>query len=121
MDTSPKEVLVRVYELTYLIPGGMSDQDVEKVRATVEAILKKAKAEIVAVEDWGKKPLAYVITHEGKKQSDATYTHVISKLETLKAPAVEREVALQPQVMRHLMLAVDEKEQAKTATAAKAE
>src|SRR6185369_7754901 len=100
MDTSKKEVQVRIYELTYLLPGTMSDQEIEKAKSEIDALLKKHKAEVMSVEDWGKKPLAYIMTDEGKKHTDAVYVHIVFKLPSLKAPKLERDVFLTAKVMR---------------------
>jgi small subunit ribosomal protein S6 len=118
-----KQVEVRLYELTYLLPGVLSDQEVEKAKTETDSLLKKYQAEIIRVEDWGKKPLAYVMTYGGKKQTEATYTHIVFKLPANKAQELEREVQLSSKVMRHLLLAVEEPKEgeAKEAKEAKPE
>jgi|SRR5579859_1080986 len=115
MDTSSKkEAVVRLYELTFLVPGTMTDQEAEKIKAEVDALLKKYKADDVKVEDWGKRPLSYLITHESKKQSDAYYTHIMFKFGAGKAQDFERDIFLQPKIMRHLLLVSDGKENVTT-------
>src|SRR5258708_10468885 len=111
MDTSSKkEAVVRLYELTFLVPGTMTDQEAEKIKAEVDALLKKHKADDVKVEDWGKRPLSYLMTHESKKQSDAYYTHIMFKLDAGKAQDFEHDIFFPPKIMRHLLLVSDEKE-----------
>lgn len=98
------KVQSRTYELTYLLPGSMTDSEVAQVRTEVETLLKKYKAEVIKNEDWGRKPLSYVITHNGKKNSDAMYVHVVFSANSNQAQALERDVYLLSKVMRHLLL-----------------
>ena len=102
------KVQSRTYELTYLLPGSLTDSEVAAVRVDIENILKKHAAEVLKNEDWGRKALAYVIPFNGKKHVDAMYVHLVFKLGSDKAQALERDVYLSNKVMRHLMLAVEE-------------
>src|SRR5476651_569884 len=102
------KVQSRTYELTYLLPGSLTDSEVAQVRIEVENLLKKYKAEVLKNEDWGRKPLAYVITHNGKKNSDAMYVHLVFKGNSNQAQALERDVYLLSAVMRHLLLVVED-------------
>jgi len=102
------KVQSRTYELTYLLPGSMTDVEVAQVRTEVETLLKKYKADLLINEDWGRKPLAYVITHSGKKSNDAMYIHVVFKAHSNQAQALERDVYLLSKVMRHLLLVVED-------------
>lgn len=102
------KVQQRTYELTYLLPGSMTDNEVAQVRAEVEALLKKYKAEVVRNEDWGRKPLSYVMTHNGKKNEDAMYIHLAFKANSNTAQALEHDVYLLNKVMRHLLLVAED-------------
>ena len=102
------KVQIRTYELTYLLPGSMTDNEVAQVRTEVEALLKKYKAEVLRNEDWGRKPLSYVITHNGKKSEDAMYVHVAFKGSSNTAQALEHDVYLNSKVMRHLLLVAED-------------
>lgn len=102
------KVQSRTYELTYLIAGSMTDSEVAQVRTEIEALLKKYKAEVLKNEDWGRRPLAYVITHNGKKNNDAMYVHLSFKADSNQVQALERDVYLSNKVMRHLLLVADD-------------
>jgi ribosomal protein S6 len=93
----------RTYELTYVLPGSMTDNEVAQVRTEIQTLLKKYKASDVKEEDWGRKQLAYTITHNGK-QTDGVYTHVAFSLKSTQAPELERDVYLSAKIMRHLLL-----------------
>lgn len=115
MDNASKR-LKRTYELTFIVPGTYTDAELAPVKAEVEQLLKKHKAEKVEVIDWGKKPLAYVMTHEGKKHRDGYYTHIIFDMETLRAQDFEHDIFLVAKVMRHLLLVAEEKKEEKKET-----
>lgn len=104
MDT----VQSRTYELTYLLPGDLTDSEVNQVKTEVEALLKKYNASDSKVEDWGRKPLAYVMAHEGKKHREAYYVHQTFQLPTTQTQALDRDMQLSPKVMRHLLLVSEE-------------
>jgi ribosomal protein S6 len=104
------DTVKRNYELTYILSGVFTDSEVAQNKTQVEQILKKFSAQVLKNEDWGRRPLAYTIVHEGKKQNEGVYTHVVFALEPSKAPTLEREIYLSP-VMRHLLVQVDEVEE----------
>ena len=68
---------LRTYELTYIFAGSVADQDIEKAKAEIEPLLKRASAKILKTEEWGRRPLAYIITHDGKNKQRAT-TSILS-------------------------------------------
>jgi ribosomal protein S6 len=105
------DTFTRKYELTYIVPGSMTDSEVAQVKTQVEQILKKFNAQILKNEDWGRRPLAYTIVNEGKKQTEGTYTHIVFSLEPEKAPMLEREVYLSNLAMRHLLVVGDDSEE----------
>src|SRR5258708_4425799 len=108
MDNASKR-FARSYELTFLVPGTYTDAELGQVKADVDQLLKKRKASNIEVIDWGKKQLSYTLTHEGKKHHDGYYTHIVFQMDTLEAPEFERDIFLQPKIMRHLMLIAEEK------------
>ena len=105
------DTVKRKYELTYILSGALTDSEVAQVKTQVEQLLKKFNAEILKNEDWGRRPVAYTIKSEGKKQHEGVYTHVLFALEPAKAPVLEREVYLSNLIMRHLMVLSDESEE----------
>ena len=98
---------VRNYELTYLLPAVYTDAEMSKLTEGVATAIKKQGASIVSSDTWGKKKLAYRMKHGGKMHTEAHYFHVVFEAGTLKAQAIEHEVQLQPQIMRHLMVVAE--------------
>lgn len=107
MDTARKSEL-RTYELTYILAGNLADTDIEKAKTEVEPLLKRASAKILKTEEWGKRPLAYIITHDGKKQNDGYYVHLVVQIPADKSQDLDREMYLNSRVMRHLLLVSEE-------------
>jgi small subunit ribosomal protein S6 len=105
------DTVKRKYELTYILSGSLTDSEVAQLKTKVEQILAKFNAQILKNEDWGRRPLAYTIKKDGKKQTEGCYTHLVFSLEPSKAPVLEREVYLSNVVMRHLMVVSEETEE----------
>lgn len=95
------------YELTYLVSGSLTDSEVKSIQATVQGLVKKQKGKILSEEAWGKKSLAYPIRKAGKNHSDASYLHLVLELTTEQAPAFEREIYLDNDIMRHLFVVAE--------------
>jgi small subunit ribosomal protein S6 len=108
MDTSARKAEPRTYELTYILSGSLSDQEIEKAKAEIEPLLKRASAKIVKTEEWGKRPLAYIITHDGKKQTEGYYVHLVLSMPADKSQDLDHAMYLNGRVMRHLLLVGEE-------------
>lgn len=52
-----------IYESIAILKSTLSDEDVQKVSAKIEGIVKK-DGELLALENWGKKKLAYDVQKE---------------------------------------------------------
>lgn len=100
----PQDKRIRTYELTYLIPSGLSSDESKAVVDQVEKLIKKYKGKIVQTEDWGKKTLAYTIQHAGKKYLEAEYKHLQIELETNQVQSFNRDVQLNQNILRHLLV-----------------
>lgn len=100
----PQDKRIRTYELTYLIPAGLSSDESKAVVDQVEKLIKKYKGKIVQTEDWGKKNLAYTIQRAGKKYLEAEYKHLQIELETNQVQSFNRDVQLNQNILRHLLV-----------------
>jgi small subunit ribosomal protein S6 len=94
----------KVYELTYLAPGSLTDSELTKVQETVQGLVKKHKGSISSETSWGKKPLAYRIKRAGKTHTEAHYLHLVLEFPTEEAIAFEREIYLDNDLIRHLFV-----------------
>ena len=112
----PSDKRVNTYELTYLIPGALTGDEVQSITASVEKLIAKHKGSIKNQEDWGRKPMAYMIKHSGKRHTEAVYKHLVIEFETAHAFTFEKELYLNQELLRHLFViaAEVEKEEVKT-------
>jgi small subunit ribosomal protein S6 len=108
MDRAARGAVLRTYQLTYVLAGNLADQEIEKAKTEIEPLLKRVSAKVVKTEDWGKKQLAYIITHGGKKQTDGYYVHSVLEMPANKSQELDREMYLHGRVMRHLLLVSEE-------------
>jgi small subunit ribosomal protein S6 len=98
---------VRSYELTYLVPVTLTTTEVAAAHEAVKSLVTKVKGTVLAEEDWGKKEMAYDIRHAGKEQREVHYKHLIIEMPAESVQTVERELGLQTNIMRHLLVLAD--------------
>ena len=102
-----KVVPDRTYEVTYLVSSGLTSSELTAVNDEVIALVGKYKGKVKETQDWGKKPLAYVIKKDGKDVNEAYYTHLIIEMKADKAPALTRELELKKAIVRSLVVKVE--------------
>ena len=101
---------VRRYELTVLTPGDFTSTEQKKVLDLLEELIKKLGGKVEKELDWGKKELAYMIKKQGKRYTEALYTHLVISLKSDQVPKLDKQILLVNDVIRHLLVvASDEK------------
>lgn len=103
-----KDKRVRNYELTYLLPEALTSSEVAQAKEAIEQLLKKHKVKILSQEDWGKKAMAYPIKYKSKKQYEAFYVHMVLEADSSAMPKFEKNLYLNQDVIRHLVVLTDE-------------
>lgn len=106
----PQDKRVRQYELTYLVPASLTNDEVSQVETAVEKLVKKHKGTIVSTEDWGKKTLAYTIQTGGKRHTEGVYKFLVLEFDTAHTVAFEKDVFLNQTIIRHLLVVAEAKE-----------
>ena len=96
---------MRTYELTLIIDAQLAPETQEEVIAKFLDLLKSHNVEIVNIEKWGKKKLAYPIR-------DHQYGHYLmtqfnAAVEII--PQIEHYLKLSPNILRYLLLYRDKK------------
>lgn len=104
----PSTTRSQKYECTYLTPVGLTTDEQKKLAEKVAKLVKKHTGTIASTEDWGKKVLAYTIKKESKKHTEAIYTHMVVEFDTANVTAFEKELYLQPEIIRHLLVIASE-------------
>ncbi len=96
-------VVKKLYEGMFLVDSAKAASDWSGVEKSIKNILKKSGAEIVSLNKWAERSLAYEI--DGLDRG--TYLLSYFKVEGPKIREIEREVQLSEQIMRVLILSTD--------------
>jgi small subunit ribosomal protein S6 len=106
---------MKLYETTVIFDPGLEEARVNEEVERVTQPIAQAGGEVIEVQRWGKRKLAYMI----RKRRDGTYVHVKHKSPPELIGEMDRRFRLNESVLRHLtVLAV--KESRKTLAAAEA-
>jgi small subunit ribosomal protein S6 len=96
---------MKTYETTIIFDPGLEEVRVNEEVDRVSQSISQAGGEIVEVQRWGKRKLAYNI----RKRRDGTYIHVKHKSPPELIGEMDRRFRLNESVLRHLtVLAVKE-------------
>ncbi len=105
---------MKEYELTVLIHPDL-EATIEAPLKKVRDIITKAGGEIIKEDNWGKKKLAYQV----KKENFAVYVYMDVKLPAEALLKISNTLNITDEVLRYLLVAVDEKGRAALAEDAK--
>jgi small subunit ribosomal protein S6 len=98
-----KTVANKLYEGMFLVDSVETESDWEGVNKTIKKVLKKAKADIVSLEKWDNRRLAYGI--DGKNRGTYILCYFEAPGEGIKE--IERSVQLSESIMRVLILSTE--------------
>lgn len=104
---------MREYELTVLIHPDL-EADLEKPLAKIRDLITTNGGEITSEDNWGKKRLAYRIA----KEDFANYVYFELKLPATANLKISNTLNITDEVLRYLLVSVDEKAKAAAAEAA---
>ncbi len=96
-------VTKKQYEGMFLVDTAIASADWGGIIADIEAILKKAEAEIISIRKWDERRLAYDV----QKKSRGTYILAYFRCDGTKIQGVEKTVQLSERIMRVLILNAD--------------
>jgi small subunit ribosomal protein S6 len=95
----------RQYELVYLITPDASEQEITDLHAQIEQIVQRFHATLDKTDNWGRRKLAYEIKHH----REAVYVvETISSTSGDVMKEIDRRLRVIDQVIRHLVVRVDE-------------
>lgn len=95
--------LMNFYESLFILNPALDDAEVKKVIDKVEGYIKKGEGEVLKVDNWGKKKLAY----EVKKQKKGNYILLNFKAGAGAISEIERSLKLTDPVMKFLIIRLD--------------
>ncbi len=95
---------VRQYELVYILPADTTEQQVAELHQQIEAVTTRMHGQIEKTENWGRRKLAYEIGHF--KEGVYVLEVINGGGELMKE--LDRRLKVMDQVIRHLVVRVDE-------------
>ena len=95
---------VRQYELVYVLPADTTEQQVAELHEQVAAVVARLNGQIEKTENWGRRRLAYEIAH----QKEGVYVLQVINGSGELMKELDRRLRVMDQVLRHLVVRVDE-------------
>jgi small subunit ribosomal protein S6 len=95
---------MRNYEMTYILHMDSEEEGLADVRQRIGDVISAGGGEVLDEDLWGRRRLAYPI----EKQRDGFYVLMRFSLEPPHLPELERVMALDSRVLRHLLIRTDE-------------
>ncbi len=105
----------RQYELVYVVSPQASEQEVTDLHGQIEATVTRFGAQLAKTENWGRRKLAYEIG--GHKEGTYVLEVIDGGGEVMKE--IDRRLKVNEQVLRHLVVRVDEELRAAEQTRAR--
>ena len=94
----------RQYELVYILPPDTTEQQVAELHTQVEQVVARMNGQIEKTENWGRRRLAYEIGH----QKEGVYVLQVINGSGELMKELDRRLKVMDQVIRHLVVRVDE-------------
>jgi small subunit ribosomal protein S6 len=94
----------RQYELVYILPPDTTEQQAGEIHTQVEQIVSRMNGQIEKTENWGRRRLAYAIGH----QKEGVYVLEVINGSGELMKELDRRLKVMDQVVRHLVVRVDE-------------
>ena len=95
---------MRSYELIFIVHPDVNEDDMTAVVEKVEGLVERNSGKVVQTESWGLRRLAYPI----QKRWEGQYVLMQLELESQSVAGLERDLGLTEQIMRHLIVRVEE-------------
>jgi small subunit ribosomal protein S6 len=97
----------RQYELVYILPPESTEEQVAEVHAQVEAVVSRLEGKIERTDNWGRRRLAYEIAHF----KEGVYVLQVINGGGGLMKEIARRLRVLDQVLRHMVVRVDEEMQ----------
>ena len=94
----------RQYELIYIVTPESSEEMVTDLQTQVADVVSRFDAKIEKTENWGKRKLAY----KNGQYSEANYHLANLQMETTGTVALDNNLRLADDVIRHLLIRLDD-------------
>lgn len=94
-----------VYETIFILKTSLTDDEMGKVIAKMRGVLEKGGAELLKVENWGKKKMAY----EVRKEKKGAYVFFRFRGAGALVSELERQYRLEDSIIKFLTIKCDPK------------
>src|SRR6516165_3788540 len=94
----------RQYELVYILPPDTTEQQAADLHTQIEQVVGRMHGQIEKTENWGRRRLAYEIGH----QKEGVYVLEVVNGSGELMKELDRRLRVMDQVIRHLVVRVDE-------------
>lgn len=91
---------MRVYEVTYILDPGLEEEQITQAQDKFSELVTKSGGEIVNVENWGKRKLAYEL--KGHKEGVYIMMRISSAEESAKT--LRRNLSIADEVLRSMLV-----------------
>lgn len=98
--------MTRAYKIAVVINPKLSDAEIERFGHMLKESIKKQGGEVTAEDVWGRRPTAYRL----KGHNEAFYTFLTVQMDPTKVFALDQEIKLMDNVLRHLVTLAEEEE-----------
>jgi len=96
---------VRQYELVYILPPDSTEQQITEIHEQVASVVSRMGGQIEKTDNWGRRKLAYEI---GPHKEGVYVLEVINTQSGELVKELDRRLKVMDQVVRHLVVRVDE-------------
>lgn len=96
---------MRPYEVLFIVRPDLDEEQTEAVINKFTALIENEGGEIVKVDKWGKRKLAYEIAN---KYREGIYTLIQFNSEPAVASELDRVMKISDEIMRHLISKIEE-------------
>lgn len=97
---------MRSYEIMYIVRPDLDEEKLTAVNDKISNIITSEGGEVVKVDSWGKRQLAYMIDD---KWSEGFYVLVYFNGETAVIDELNRVIKLTEEVIRYMITRIEEK------------
>ncbi|MBN1811415.1 MAG: 30S ribosomal protein S6 [Anaerolineae bacterium] len=98
---------MRNYELVFIVHPEVDDEGLAAIVETVKDLVKRGGGQVTKVDLWGVRRLAYPI----KKQREGQYVLMRLDMASEGVAELERSLGLSEQVIRHLVVRLEDDDQ----------
>lgn len=102
---------MRKYEVTYIAHPDLDADAFKQLNDQVQSWIKDGGGQVDKADIWGKRKLAYAL----KKQKEGQYVLLHTHMQPTTCAQLERQFGLQESVLRFLIVAIEEEEEASAA------